>query len=191
MTDSTPNHPYGISYDGTPFSGRQPRWQNLIDIINTRGFRNIAEIGVHIGLTTFKVLEHCDLDAYFLVDSLFTKSCYDGVFPGPTVCMQMRSAVASTYIAPKSLDLVFIDGEHTYAEVKQDSLCWLPKIKDGGIICGHDYGHFSIEVADAVRELYTEFKLIDDDAPDVITHATWNQSAVWIVEVPAGVRIFE
>jgi len=36
------------------------------------------------------------------------------------------------------LDLVFIDGSHDYGEVRKDIEKWLPKIKKGGIICGHD-----------------------------------------------------
>lgn len=195
MSEVVPFHPYGISYDGVPFAGRQPRWLTLANLINERGFRDIAEIGVEYGLTTFKILEHCDLDAYFLVDPGFQKSCYDGVFAlekrerhRPAVCMQMSSVDAAKYIAPRSLDLVYIDAMHTYTNVKEDSLCWLPKIKEGGIICGHDYCPFSDGVAHAVKELYTEFILIDDDSQDILTDACWVQSAVWIVEVPGGLK---
>lgn len=38
------------------------------------------------------------------------------------------------------IDLVFIDGDHTYAQVKKDIQMWLPHIVEGGILCGHDYG---------------------------------------------------
>jgi len=38
-----------------------------------------------------------------------------------------------------SLDYVFIDADHQYESVKKDILAWLPKIKPGGIIAGHDY----------------------------------------------------
>ena len=38
------------------------------------------------------------------------------------------------------VDLVFIDGDHTYQQVKKDIQMWLPHIVEGGIICGHDYG---------------------------------------------------
>lgn len=41
--------------------------------------------------------------------------------------------------ADKSLDAVYIDENHIYERVKIDIEHWLPKIKDGGIICGHDY----------------------------------------------------
>jgi len=39
----------------------------------------------------------------------------------------------------ESLDVVFIDLTHTYEEVKQDITFWLPKVKKGGILSGHDY----------------------------------------------------
>ena len=37
-------------------------------------------------------------------------------------------------------DFVYIDGLHTYDGVKQDIINYLPLIKEGGIIGGHDYG---------------------------------------------------
>lgn len=40
---------------------------------------------------------------------------------------------------PEILDFVFIDGDHEYNVVKQDLEIWSSKIKNGGIISGHDY----------------------------------------------------
>ncbi len=55
---------------------------------------------------------------------------------------------------PRTLDLVFIDAEHTYESVLRDILVWKPLIKHGGIIAGHDYGHpLYPGVAAAVDEL--------------------------------------
>ena len=39
----------------------------------------------------------------------------------------------------ESLDAVYIDGAHDQKSVIQDIDLWLPKIKDGGVMCGHDW----------------------------------------------------
>ena len=40
----------------------------------------------------------------------------------------------------KMLDFVLIDGDHTYEAVRDDIKAWLPKMKNGRIIAGDDYG---------------------------------------------------
>ena len=50
----------------------------------------------------------------------------------------MDSASASKEFEDGVADLVFIDANHWYADVKQDIELWMPKIKKGGILCGHD-----------------------------------------------------
>jgi predicted O-methyltransferase YrrM len=39
---------------------------------------------------------------------------------------------------PESIDMMFIDGDHRYSRVSQDIEEWFPKVKKGGILCGHD-----------------------------------------------------
>ncbi len=41
-------------------------------------------------------------------------------------------------IRDEMFDLVFIDGNHIYPHIKEDLEIWLPKVKKGGIFCGHD-----------------------------------------------------
>ena len=38
-----------------------------------------------------------------------------------------------------SIDFVYLDGDHTYEAVSADIAAWWPKIKQGGILSGHDY----------------------------------------------------
>ncbi len=38
-------------------------------------------------------------------------------------------------------DFIFIDADHTYEGCKRDILDWYPKVKKGGVLCGHDYVH--------------------------------------------------
>lgn len=40
----------------------------------------------------------------------------------------------------RRVDLVFVDGDHSYRGAKGDILAWLPNIKPGGIMAVHDYG---------------------------------------------------
>jgi predicted O-methyltransferase YrrM len=51
-----------------------------------------------------------------------------------------------------SVDFVFLDADHSYESVKKDIESWLPKIKKGGMISGHDY-HNPCGVKKAVDEL--------------------------------------
>ena len=64
------------------------------------------------------------------------------------------SVKASKKFKDNSLDLVFIDGDHSYEGVKRDIEAWLPKVKKGGWICGHDYTRLS--VSKAVHEFFPE-----------------------------------
>lgn len=44
-------------------------------------------------------------------------------------------------VVSDDLTFVFVDGNHTYAAVKNDLLTWYPKILPGGVLCGHDMNH--------------------------------------------------
>ena len=51
----------------------------------------------------------------------------------------------------KEIDMIFIDGSHFYADVRRDITNWLPKLKERGIVCFHDYGSH-VDVTTAVNE---------------------------------------
>jgi predicted O-methyltransferase YrrM len=57
---------------------------------------------------------------------------------------------------PNNLDLVYIDAVHDEFNVKRDIECWLPKIRVGGLICGHDW--YDRRVKSAVMQKFN-FKL--------------------------------
>lgn len=55
----------------------------------------------------------------------------------------------------EQVDLVFIDANHEYEFVKQDIEAWLPHVRPGGIIAGHDYGMSLFPgVKQAVNEVF-------------------------------------
>merc|ERR1712070_1103111 len=41
--------------------------------------------------------------------------------------------------AEEQFDLVFVDGPHTYKNVRNDIEMWLPRVRSGGILAGHDF----------------------------------------------------
>lgn len=56
------------------------------------------------------------------------------------------------------IDFVYIDAEHSYNGVYTDICTWFPKIRIGGLIAGHDYGHSNFPgVKQAVDEFFRRF----------------------------------
>jgi predicted O-methyltransferase YrrM len=53
--------------------------------------------------------------------------------------VQKTSVEAAKDYENQSLDFVFIDADHTYKCVCQDIDAWLPKVRPGGVLAGHDY----------------------------------------------------
>jgi predicted O-methyltransferase YrrM len=58
-------------------------------------------------------------------------------------------------------DLVYIDAAHDYESAKRDIFLWMPKLKAGGIMAGHDYRHDpEIKVYEVVEEIFgTKYKI--------------------------------
>jgi len=69
------------------------------------------------------------------------------------------SVKASHEFADKSLDWVFIDADHSYDAVCADVRAWYPKLKNGGLLTGHDYGN--VAVTRAVRTLFKSISAWD------------------------------
>ena len=60
-----------------------------------------------------------------------------------TTIYDMESNEAHKYIEDESLHICFVDGNHGFTQVKNDINNYLPKVKKGGILCGHDLENFS------------------------------------------------
>jgi len=53
-------------------------------------------------------------------------------------------------------DSIYIDACHEFAECKADIQAWLPMLRPGGVIAGHDYWTPNIGVMEAVNELFPD-----------------------------------
>lgn len=68
--------------------------------------------------------------------------------------IKKTSEEASKDFEDNSCDVVFIDMEHTFDAVLKDIQLWLPKVKVGGYIAGHDYTDHFPGVVKAVRHSF-------------------------------------
>jgi len=66
--------------------------------------------------------------------------------------IKKSSLNASKLFKNESIDIIFIDADHSYEGVKKDISLWLPKVKVGGFLTGHDYGLGFYGVINAVNE---------------------------------------
>jgi hypothetical protein len=67
----------------------------------------------------------------------------------------MLSLDACNLYADNSLDFVYIDASHEYEDIKNDILNWLPKVKNNGILAGHDFSWD--DVSKAVKEVLPHY----------------------------------
>lgn len=145
-------------------------WLNEMQLLGSG-----AEIGCAYGYFSGKVLSQWKGKKLYMIDpwtnlpdseyreqhatvdyELWYKECQKLAHDDPRVqLIRKRSVEAAADFEPNSLDWVYIDGNHDYGFVMQDLDAWFPKVRIGGIICGHDFynaktdGHWC-GVADAV-----------------------------------------
>ncbi len=84
------------------------------------------------------------------------------------VKMRMSSTEASTLLGNDLFDLVFIDADHSYTSVMADIQAWLPKLKRGGIISGHDSEKKYSEYTEKEQDIISEHK--EDDKSKIYCH---------------------
>lgn len=140
------------------------RWDAIIKYVGTKDIVG-AEIGVDTGKTCKVLFERMPDVFLFLVDRWIETPEGDSYFQGAKkLCHEPQSyfnnayeqvkkiakpyrhkiiredsVEASKHVQDGSLDFCFIDGDHSYIGTKRDIEAWLPKVRVGGWICGHDY----------------------------------------------------
>jgi predicted O-methyltransferase YrrM len=73
------------------------------------------------------------------------------------------------------IDLLFVDGDHTYEACKADLEAWLPHLKDGGVLVMHDYGW-----AEGVRSVVDEIvKPRQKEKGHVMQNTYWTAIEKW------------
>ena len=104
---------------------------DLLDLIPKNS--NVLEIGVFVGDFSKEIMSRCNPKNLYLVD--------------PSIHI-IRSKSVSFLLSCENdfFDAIYIDGDHTAQAVYNDLCLSYEKIKNGGIIMGHDY-HYQVEYA--------------------------------------------
>lgn len=153
----------GIRQTGNPYWIPGVKRADLPSFFVSQGFKKGVEIGVAWGQN---IVDYCeagleiygvdpwdpetDEDPYRKIVSIDGKygKTIEGVYqlakertakyPNCHL-MRMTSMEALDHFPDRSLDFVYIDGNHAFGYVAMDLMKWNRKVRKGGIIAGHDY----------------------------------------------------
>lgn len=185
----------------------------LVDLINEHSYQEVAEIGSYRGDLALHILARCpNLKHFYLIDPWeiypeelqsrpfgdYPQEKWDAILEevcrkivpwriiGRAVIMRETSVEAAKRIEDESLDLVYIDGIHTFEYVAQDIQLWLPKVKASGIVSGHDWWdeadgpggvYFIQNVVKAVRGAFRDEIIQYGDPASAWDHVWWVRKA--------------
>ena len=158
----------------------------LIDLLEDRDVEQAAEIGVFKGDNAFALLDKLDISFLVGVDPYVRYPEFDenlsnkiGLmatvdlneirkkmlqrmkpFKDRFIFMHDFSLPVAEKYEDEIFDFVFIDGNHWYDYVLDDIHAWLPKVRPGGIIAGHDYiDKINCGVIKAVEDSLEEYEV--------------------------------
>lgn len=114
--------------------------QNLAYLLRENS--NLTMVGIDSWIATEEysdqeIMNEYKASAYLLRD----------LYVGRLHLINASSRIAHTLIPDHYADFVFIDADHSYCAVKNDIKNYLPKVKENGWLCGHDYGRTSVRNA--------------------------------------------
>lgn len=72
--------------------------------------------------------------------------------------LRAESVAAADKFEDESVDFIFVDGDHSYDATLADCKAYYPKLKKGGIFCGHDYQTLE-DVKRSIDDFRTEYKI--------------------------------
>lgn len=148
----------------TPTSGISPREipnvgrDNLAQLFHYLDYRVGVEIGTERGLFARTICENNPQLKLYCVDPYkayrgyrehrsqkkldgFYEEAQDRLaeFNRDVVFIRAPSIEAVHGFQDESLDFIFVDGNHSLLHVIQDLCYWIPKVRKGGCVSGHDF----------------------------------------------------
>jgi len=136
-------------------------YAHLPALVNRLGLKRGAEVGVAFGGHCEAILEGTGVDLLYGVDPYRHRRGYDDPMNLPqaafdtlhrrTLDRLARFGGRYRHLRETSdgaipqidglLDFVYIDADHSYEGVRRDLGAWFGKVREGGVLAGHDYEH--------------------------------------------------
>ena len=157
--------------------------KNHLGEVNT-----IVEVGIGAGHNARTMLEHLDPKRFYLVDGFWRnfdsfkdyKCTPEEIYANHDLCLRLCEntlskdhryrlinaiSIEAVNEVPNELDLVYIDANHLEHAVLEDIKVWYPKIRKGGVLCGHDWYAEGVE-----RAVKLSFDFFDTQIPSELRH---------------------
>lgn len=154
----------------------------ISNIILENNFKKCAEIGIGYGFHAKEILMNSDVDMLYLVDPFifypndgFVKDVekfggFEKLANNVKINLEDHSnryqwfrqpslTITNEQIPDESLDLVFIDADHSYDAVLNDLRFWWKKLRKGGWLTGDDYRTIFPSTTKAVNDFSKEMNL--------------------------------
>lgn len=151
------------------FSSIRPSVEFMKGIFNGRLVKG-AELGVARAANSKSILRELNIEKLYLIDTWDNYKGIDGIWTNieenyiyvlsilgsdkRVEIIKNFSNIAVKDIEDNSLDFVYIDANHKYQYAYEDIKLWFPKIKEGGVIGGHDI--CQIDVLKAVKDFCSD-----------------------------------
>jgi predicted O-methyltransferase YrrM len=118
----------------------------VMECLEQDKLHKVIEVGCHLGVSTECLALFCDELAavdpwpvtHIYHQFLRRMRGYEHVNVN-----RKKSPLAAIDYDDHSFDLVYLDGLHTRQAVEADIYAWIPKVRPGGFIAGHDYADYS------------------------------------------------
>lgn len=170
-----------------------------------------AEVGVERGNFSRHLLDHWEGEKLHLIDAwrhldgyqdicnlsdeghaIAYEQCLESLsrHVGRYEIHQQLSADAAECFADESLDFVYLDANHSHESSGHDIRVWWPKVRPGGVLCGHDFLDGQLEQGDfGVRSAVCDFEIAEKIVVAVTLEEHWpswyvikpdaNSNAIW------------
>ena len=169
------------------------------DLVAALRPRTLVELGTHKGLSYFtfcQAMKEYEIDGLcYAVDTFegdqhtdkYDESVFQAVnqhnrqhYHGFSYLMRMFFNEALQHFSDDSIDLIHIDGLHTYDAVSEDFKNWYPKVRPGGIMLFHD--------VQARLQDFGAWKFWEETAPTYETFTFNHGFGLGVLRKPGGDR---